>query len=256
MILYNAPSSYYSMIARLALLEAGISFTSQKMDIHIAKEQFSNWYMALNPHMTVPTLVDGDQVLTDSREILALAALSAKDQWLDLRPDLKKSIEGIVQNFYTISIEDLTFAKAMSKSSVLHFIFPKILGKIIKTLKAKLTTSPYPEAVRAKIALNEARIEYFTQGSLVDKLNIERKRVGSFLTLLPSPSDFLLGNKISSADIVVCVLLGRLKMIGEDDLLRDRPELVSWFNRMGQSPAFIAADIWQKFQLWRILLRR
>jgi glutathione S-transferase len=39
MILYSSPSSYYSMIARLALLECGAAFDIRRMDIHIAKEQ-------------------------------------------------------------------------------------------------------------------------------------------------------------------------------------------------------------------------
>lgn len=256
MILYNTPSSYYSMIARLALLEAGVSFTNRKMDIHFAKEQLSNWYMALNPHMTVPTLVDGEQIFTDSKDILALAASSAKDHWLDATPDLKRGIQDLVQNFYAIPIEDLTFAKAMSKSSLLRFIFPKILGKIIKNLKAELSTTENPEAVRAKIAINEARIHYFTQGSLIEKLNVERNRVSSFLATLPTPRDLLFGDKPSSADIVICVLLGRINMIGENELLKPFPELTKWFNRMQQRPSFRAADIWQKFQLWRVLLRR
>ena len=57
MILYNAPSSYYSMIARYALFEAGLSFENRRMDIHLAKEQLSPWYRAINPKMTVPSLV-------------------------------------------------------------------------------------------------------------------------------------------------------------------------------------------------------
>jgi glutathione S-transferase len=39
--LYHAPSSYYSMVARLALLEADVSFESQRMDIHPRKDQLT-----------------------------------------------------------------------------------------------------------------------------------------------------------------------------------------------------------------------
>jgi glutathione S-transferase len=255
MILYNAPSSYYSMIARLALLEAKIPFANRRMDIHLAKEQLSAWYTALNPRMTVPTLVDGEKKLIDSHDILCFAALFASNNWLDGDVQFKTKIDAIVCDFYAIPIEDITFAKAMIKFAPLHFIFPKILGKIVRKLQSELSSSKYPEAVRAKIALNEERITYFTQGSLVDKLHIERQRISAFLAALPAPSTFLLGNKLSSADIVLCVLLGRLKMIGEYGLVLPFPELDAWFNEMQQRSAFKATDIWQKFQLWRILLK-
>lgn len=256
MILYNAASSYYSMVARFALLEANISFSNRLMDIHIAKEQLSPWYTALNPHMTVPTLVDGEEILTDSRLILSFASSGAGHLWLDADPQYQIEAEKIVQNFYAILIEDLTFAKAMIKFPPLHFLFPKLLGSIVRKLQTELMSSQNPEAVQAKIVLNENRIAYFTQGNLLEKLNIERNRVCLFLKSLPIPNSFLLGDKISSADIVVCIIFARLRMVGEYDLVEPFPELARWFSEMQKRPKFMAADIWQKFQLWRILLKR
>ena len=72
MILYSAPSSYYSMIGRLALKEAQVPFENHQMDIHLRKEQLAPWYVALNPHMSVPTLVDGKTILIDSQDICLL----------------------------------------------------------------------------------------------------------------------------------------------------------------------------------------
>lgn len=40
MQLYNASSSYYSMIARLALLEAGANFDDRRLDIHFKRNSF------------------------------------------------------------------------------------------------------------------------------------------------------------------------------------------------------------------------
>lgn len=68
--LYNALSSYYSMIARLALSVAGIDYTSRRMDIHRKREQLTAEYGAINPHITVPTLVTVAETFTDSRAIL------------------------------------------------------------------------------------------------------------------------------------------------------------------------------------------
>lgn len=103
---------------------------------------------------------------------------------------------------------------------ILKFIFPRALGGIIKGLQARLATAKDPAALRAKIDLNESRIAYFTQGSsLQEKMAVERKRVSAYLNELPTPDNFLFGDKPSSADIVTAVLFGRLKMIGEYSLV-------------------------------------
>jgi glutathione S-transferase len=256
MILYHAPPSYYSMVARLALLEAGIGFEGRLMDLHIAKQQLAPWYQAINPHMTVPALVDGDATLVDSQDILRLASARAGSAWLDRDPAVADQIEAVVQAFYAIPIENLTFTKAMSKIPPLRLIFPRVLGKIVKTLKAELSTSKDPDAVLAKIAINEQRIAYFTQGSLTEKLNAERAHVSEFLKSVPVASPLLCGDRVSSADIVCAVLLGRLSMIGEQALVKPVPELHAWFERFQARPAFALADIWLKPHLIRLLLRR
>ncbi len=259
MILYSAPPSYYSMIGRLALNTAQVPFENHHMDIHVRKEQLAPWYVALNPHMTVPTLVDGKTILIDSQDILRLAATQAGNQWLDADLNLAPKIELVVKAHYAIPIERLTFCKAMLHLPILKFIFPRALGGIIKGLQARLATAKDPAALRAKIDLNESRIAYFTQGSsLQEKMAVERNRVSAYLNQLPNPSNFLFGDKPSSADIVTAVLFGRLKMIGEYSLVTNDVRglaLDQWFSRMQQQAAFQQSDIWLRFQWWRILLR-
>ncbi|MFZ4056321.1 MAG: glutathione binding-like protein, partial [Polynucleobacter sp.] len=160
---------------------------------------------------------------------------------------------------YEIPIERLTFCKAMIHLPILRFIFPRTLRSIIKGLQARLVTAKDPAALQAKIDLNKSRIAYFTQGaSLQEKMAVERKRVSTYLNQLPNPSHFLFGDKPSSADIVTAVLFGRLKMIGEYSLVTNDARgaaLDQWFSRMQQQVAFQQADIWLRFQWWRILLR-
>lgn len=256
MILYHAPPSYYSMVARLALLEAGVGFDSRPMDLHIAKEQLAPWYQAVNPHMTVPALVDDNTVLIDSQDILRFASAKAGSAWADREVSVSGDIEAVVQAFYAIPIEDLTFTKAMLKIPPLRFIFPRVLKKIVRKLEGELEITEYPEAVRAKIAINKKRISYFTEGSLKDKLETERDRVTVFLNHIPVGSPLLFGDKLSSVDIVSAVLIARLAMIGEYSLLKPVPALNAWFERFQARPAFERADIWMKPHLFRLLLRR
>lgn len=256
MILYNASSSYFSMIARYALLEAGVVFENRLMDIHIAKEQLSPWYLAINPAMTVPSLTDGLQSWLDSRAILAYAATAAADNWLDADAALRPCIREIVQAHYLISVERFTFGKALVSIPPLRLIVPMMLRNIIKKLETDLTTSSNPIATQAKIDINSKRLAYFTTGNRLDKLDIERDKIKDFLSTLPSPGLFLLGEKPSAADILLVVLLGRLKMIGEYSLVPQKSELARWFLHMQTRQAYKEADIWTNFNPFRILFNR
>ncbi|RUR04785.1 glutathione S-transferase family protein [Legionella sp. km772] len=254
MILYNASSSYYSMIARYALFEAELPFENRLMDIHLRKEQLSSWYLAINPKMTVPSLVNGKEILIDSQDILKYIATLKGPQWLDSDKEAGLQVQQIVYAHYNITIERLTFAKALISLPPLRLIVPHMLQKIIRKLEKELRASENKEALSAKIALNTQRLAFFTEGDLRDKLEFEKKSIQLFLDKLPSPHEFLVGNQLSSADIVTVVLLGRLQMIGEYELVQSA-ELIAWFNRMQARPAYKKADIWTHFQPWRILFK-
>ena len=71
--LYQTPSSYYSMIARLALAEGGIAHERIFVDIHFRLGQQQPDYVRINPGMTVPTLVQADRILDQSRDIAEYA---------------------------------------------------------------------------------------------------------------------------------------------------------------------------------------
>lgn len=253
MKLYSAPPSYYSMIARLALNESNINFNTRYMDIHIAKEQLSPWYIAVNPSMTVPTLTDGERTWRDSRDILNFAAKSASQAWADCDSTIAPNIEKIVTAHYSLPIEKLTFGKMMLKHYPLRKLFPIMLRRIIKQLQAESQTNPI--ATKNKMAVNQERLAYFTEGNIGTKLNERREEVREFLNQLPQSETLLFGERPSSADIVTAILLSRLKMIGEDDLIKATPTLLKWFERMEARPAFAKSDIWLHFKPWRILLK-
>jgi glutathione S-transferase len=252
--LYHAPSSYYSMIARFALIEANAPYCGRKMDIHFAKDQLSGWYAAINPLMTVPALADGETRLIDSAAILAYAQSKAGSSWQEPGP----AINRIVEAHYTISIERLTFAHAMNRIPPLRFLLPRLLLRVCRHLERRAQAAPeHRDALLAKARLNHERIDYFTTGSLKEKLEIERQHVRQFVTSLPAPASnaWLCGDKLSAADIVVAVLLARLRMINEWTTLSDRPDIVLWFERISARPAFSQADIWTQFSLRRMLFQ-
>ena len=253
--LYSNPSSYYSMIARLALIESGVVFLIKPMDIHFAKDQLRDWYILLNPNMTVPTLAGDNRIWTNSHEILTFAVHSAADQWADSNLQLTEQINTLVEAHYALSIEQLTFGKALVTFFPLRFMVPRMLRAIIHQLEQALPSSTNRQAIEAKIAVNQQRLAYFLSSDLSAKLLARRHDVMEFIKRLPTPDEFILGKQISSVDIVLTILFSRLRMIGEYQLLNDYPALDDWYKRMTKRPAFTKADIWYRFHPMRMLLR-
>jgi glutathione S-transferase len=70
LILYDHAGSICSQMARLALVEKAVPFRRRPVDIMETNEQFESWYVALNPKAVVPTLVIGDEVVTDTISIV------------------------------------------------------------------------------------------------------------------------------------------------------------------------------------------
>lgn len=70
LLLYDHRSSICSQMARLALVEKGLTFTRRQIDIMETNEQFEPWYVALNPKAVVPTLQIGEEVVVDTLRIV------------------------------------------------------------------------------------------------------------------------------------------------------------------------------------------
>ena len=257
MRLYHASSSYFSMIARLALLEAGLPFETRRLDIHFAKEQLTPWYIAINPAMTVPSLADANAILTDSRDILRRARDSAGTNWMDSGPAARDLIEKIVADHYAIKIEYLTFGTAFLSKPLLRYAFLHFLKRIVARLERSLPSAKDPQAILRKVEINRERLSFFASVDLADRVGQERVKVAALLDRLPVPGNFLLGDRTSSADVVVGVLLARLKMIGlYSQFASPHTPLDAWYLRYRRRDIVQRADLWEKFQPLRVLMKR
>src|SRR5215831_8527833 len=113
--LYHALSSYYSMIARLALIEGGIAYESSVIDIHLKMVQQQPDYVRLNPNMTVPTLVLPGRNLDQSRDI-AVHALGVSEATLD--GDTKAWLD----LHYGYEVEQLTFGGLLARNPLARIV--------------------------------------------------------------------------------------------------------------------------------------
>ena len=253
--LFHAAPSYYSMVARLALAEAGILSISRLLDIHIAKQQLSPAYRRLNPNMTVPTLRGPDLLLTDSAQILAYAATHAVTPWADADPARQAGISVAVAGHYAISIETLTFSKLLASQPWFKRVLVPMISGINRSLERDERRFPdQAPLLRAKQEQNRQRLAVFRDRPAPEVLREQRAVVAAYLAGLPPivAGGWLFGSRISSADVVVAVLCSRLAMAGELPLLQ-RPDLQGWWQRVQQRPAFSQADLWTRFQRRRFL---
>lgn len=249
--LYHAPSSYYSMIARLALAEGGIAYESVLVDIHIRMNQQKPDYVRLNPNMTVPTLVLADRVLDQSRDIAeyALGAGQAAPEgetktWLDLH--------------YAYPIEELTFGGILARNPLARIMIPKRLRSIRRRLLA--CAAAYPDlahvyAARAEVFAERVRIfdpdavirlAQKRRDEAIGLLNRMQETLGDGRAVMVPPAYGL-------ADVVLTVFLARMEFAGLGAEIAQRPALARYWQAMQARPSFGASDIWTKFHVLRLI---
>ena len=164
--LYQTPSSYYSMIARLALAEGGIAYERVFVDIHFRLSQQQPDYVRLNPGMTVPTLVLADRILVESRDIAEYALGSAPD------PETK----GWVDLHYGYPIEELTFGGILARNPLARIMIPKRLEAARRQLLAQAMSVLND---REKDILMQRRLadEPVTLEELSESYGVSRERI-------------------------------------------------------------------------------
>lgn len=140
----RSKSLYAGLLLRasLALAEAGVTYTSRLLDIHIAKQQLSDAYRQLNPHMTVPTLRGPGLLLTDSADIHNFSARQAGAGWMDADEELASAVEQVVVAHYAISIENLTLSKLLVNKPLLLPVVKRVLGGLSRSLEDRADQAP------------------------------------------------------------------------------------------------------------------
>ena len=232
--LYDHRSSICSQMARLALVEKGLPFDRQQVDIMDTHEQFEAWYVALNPRAVVPTLqVNGDEVVTDTIRIVNrvnefegpdLAGDEQTQPWLR---DIMALHYGVLM--YRRRLDDgATAPQIVARGRFLAELRDKRpdLAQLIDDRLARNTRFQAllkdPSAIAQHVAATR---------SLVD-------RMADFVAQRP----FLGGHTYSLADCFATAALARFTIHGFADWWRDTA-LADYYLRMKQRSSFTAADV-------------
>lgn len=246
--LYQTPSSYYSMIARLALAEGGIAYERVFVDIHFRMSQQQPDYVRLNPGMTVPTLVLADRVLVESRDIAEYALGATTDAetkiWVDLH--------------YGYPIEELTFGGILARNPLARIMIPKRLDAARRQLLAHAARNPDLASIyEARAKVFAGRIKAFEPDAVVALSQRRRAEAIGFMDRLEQTlrdrRPVLVPPVYGVADVVWTVFLGRMEFAGLGDEIPRRPALARYWTAMQSRPSFAAADIWTKFHIGRLI---
>lgn len=246
--LYQTPSSYYSMIARLALAEGGIACERVFVDIHFRLGQQQPDYVRINPGMTVPTLVLADRILVQSRDIAEYALGSTPD------PETK----GWVDLHYSYPIEELTFGGILARNPLARIMIPRRLAAIRRQLLAHAAGNPDLASVyEARARVFAERINAFEPDAVVKLSQRRRAEAIAFMDRLEQTlrdgRTVLVPPAYGVADVVWTVFLGRMEFAGLGDEIPKRPGLARYWSAMKARPSFAEADIWTKFHIGRLI---
>ena len=249
--LYHNPSSYFSMIARLALAESRIEHEEVFVDLHFRGSQQSPAYAKLNPNMTVPTLVLADRILIQSRDILSYAMTRSGREinaeaasWIDLH--------------YSFPIEDLTFGGFLAHHALARAVIPaKMRATHRRLLRLAAAYPDLADAYRKRTAVFTQRERTFDSRTAKQLEATRRKEAVELLDRLEchltDGRDVLVPPSLGAADVVWTVFLTRIEFTGMAAEISRRPALVRYWQNMRTRPSFAAADIWTKLHFGRLV---
>ncbi|WP_437905004.1 glutathione S-transferase N-terminal domain-containing protein [Sorangium sp. So ce327] len=249
--LHHAASSYYSMIARLALVERGVPFESVRVDIHRRAQQLAPDYARLNPNLTVPTLEVDGRVLSQSRDIL-LFAFGTTEAALD------DATRGWLDRHYAFPIEELTFGWLLSWNPLARPAVRRTLVATEKRLRQLATEHADLADVYARRAeVFAGRVKTFDPGGVVAMFG-ERKRAA--FELLDALDDALADGRESlvpgghgPADVVWTVFLARMGFVRFDAEIARRARLARYAKAVKTRPSFREADVWDRLSPLKLI---
>ena len=227
--LYNAAHSTCSQKVRICLAEKGLEFEDIKLDLGKAKEHLRPEYLKINPNGVVPTLVDDDQIITDSSVIC---------EYLDERyPDVSLSPSDAVARAHMRAwmrfLEEVPTAAVRVPSFNMGFL-PRYEGMNRETFEGvESDVRPIRKQFYRRMGPNGFKNED-VQASF-EQIGNTCKRMNSALEKGP----WLLGAQYTLADVIVAPLIDRMSDLGMSSIWEKTfPRVTDWYERTKARPSF------------------
>jgi tetrachlorohydroquinone reductive dehalogenase len=235
--LYNYPMSLCSMKVRLCLAELGLSYESRQVDIGFGLENFEPWYVRLNPAGVVPTLVDGQRIVTNSAQILRYLAMRSGD---GLPSDARQ--RATVEHWLNVADAIPLHAISYSRGGIPRGdeLLEKRLARIMELRGSNRDLEEIYSALYTRVAaLRDAATAYKDSGGAVAELDARLDELDQALSQTP----FVASPTYSIADVIWTVTLARIDMLGLHEQLSSHKHVAAYYLSAAERPSFAAASI-------------
>ena len=228
-ILYNAPQSTCSQRVRFVLNAKDLPFDEVKLDL-FSGDQLKPDYLTLNPNGVVPTLVDGGAVIIDSAVIIEYLDEKHPEP-APLRPG------GLVELAHLRSllryIDEVPTPAVRILSYNVAFL-PHFQAMSEEAFRALAESKP----LRKEFLLKMGRTG-FSREEMDAALGRLRRAIGRMDdALVAGGGPFMMGTKLTLADIAIMPVIVRLDDIRLSHMWDDKPTIAPWLERMRTHPAF------------------
>ena len=220
---------------RIFLNEKKIDWKSYHIDL-VKGDNFTKWFLGINPRGVVPVLVDDGEVYIESNDIIQHLDKKFQSNFLwpeNLNEKIKEFLEE--ENEIHFDLRNLT----------MKFVAPTFLmKKKDKDIKNFESASNFVEGLEDKE--KNMQLEYHknfiknngvTEESVLNSINVFKKKLSKIDKNL-SENKFIISEHITIVDIAWFVYLRRLETVGFS-FKKDYPNLYKWFEELKKNKNFL-----------------
>jgi len=227
--LYNAPQSTCSQRVRFVLHAKGLAFRDHRLDLFTG-DQLKPDYLRLNPNGLVPTLVhDGTPVIESSVIMEYLEEVFSDGRSFVPAAPVERARMRALMRF----IDEVPTPAVRVPSYNLAFL-PHFQGMSDEAFEALADSKP----LRREFLLKMGRTG-FPEADMDEALGRLRRSVRRIADeLRASGGPWLLGPRLTLADIAIMPVIVRMADIRLGHLWAERPQVAAWLEHIRADPAF------------------
>ncbi len=242
LFLYDFPGSICSQMARLALAEKGARYDRQIVDIMDKAEQFEPWYTALNPRAVVPTLKIGEEIVTDTINIVK--RVDSDCEGPPLTPSDKAdadAMERMMRDVMGLHYGVLLYSRRLEPDGTAPLVATR--GRF---LRAMLDMHPErAELLERRIAGNERLLAILADAAETQRHVDEARALVGRMNAALSEHEFVSADRYTLADTFATAALARFRLHGFDTWWAggENAHVADYYRRMKARPSWLAAGV-------------
>ena len=227
--LYNAPQSTCSQRVRFVLNAKDLPFQEKRLDL-LAGDQLKPDYLKLNPNGVVPTLDHDGAIVVDSSVIIEYLDEIAPEP-VSLTP--QAAVARAKMRTLLRFVDEMPAAAVRVPTFNLAFL-PRFAAMSEAEFRAFAESKP----LRKEFMLAMGRTGFSEQemNAALDRMRRTYERMD--VAIAESGGPWLLGERITLADVALMPALVRMADLGLDTMWRDKPRIARWLAAIRAHAAF------------------